>query len=277
MTIQKQWKHAGINEWVDTNLLDSSPYYQNIRTLVEQGELHEAFTLAEHSPKEEVSSFRLAALRRTVNNTMSQIVEWQTKCNKELHIVEPEDWLEIPRYNTVCEIIKDAKPIEHHVPNILDIGCYTGYFIRGLQERAGGPSSCHACDVQQDMMEYLDLKYKDARPPVKYFTHNVEVKLVRTYHIITMLELLTHVLDPVAALDTSLDALAPGGLILLTASTSYNERCPDRERLRSFDTKSILSLIDDRTRHKWGNPRAVEVKQIHSEYKNPELVVTLRR
>lgn len=137
---------------------------------------------------------------------------------------EPESIYKMPKFLLAIVKLKLIK-----AKKVLDIGCFTGYFARMVEE-AG--MECWGVDIQKDLMEKLGDKFKFARAEALPFKD-------KEFDAVVMLDVLEHTLDDKQALR---EAERVGKHVIINLPLPET---PDDsgEHIRNYDYGYILELL----------------------------------
>ena len=151
----------------------------------------------------------------------------------------PNDW-SLRRGESILEIIRSLG-LER--PEILDVGCGTGWFTGRLSRL--GPT------VGMDLSQTAIVLAKSQFPDVMFIAGNVfETQLPPAhFDLVVSQEVIAHVKDQSALLDRIAEALKPGGyLVITTANKLVMNRVdfgpdPDAHIKQWLDIKTLKSLL----------------------------------
>jgi 2-polyprenyl-3-methyl-5-hydroxy-6-metoxy-1,4-benzoquinol methylase len=102
--------------------------------------------------------------------------------------------------------------------SILDVGCGSGLFLDYLRQRLPGTSLC-GYELNEELLNLLAQRgYRTL--PVDPASFSAVQNAPLQFDAICMLQVLEHVEDPVAFLETFLPLLKPGGLLIITTPNS---------------------------------------------------------
>ncbi len=147
------------------------------------------------------------------------------KCNGKFITPRPTHSELVSYYNSLssirffkqtdAEAIKDSRKLKKQIEEIhptandvLEVGCSTGYYLRGLKlsgyKVMGSELSVEACELAE---KWYDVKvYSGEFPPISYFE---QFDVVIIHHVIE------HVSNPNAFFSEALQYLRKGGIILI--------------------------------------------------------------
>ena len=175
--------------------------------------------------------------RREDYPTHRDVVSWYLE-GKEATWSEPSYlW---PKFSTITQHLLDTIPPPAY---LLDVGCFTGYFLRHLSTlgyRGVG------VDLQADLMRALHEFCRHGPLDFQFCAmENVaEVFLEETFDAVLCLDVLEHVLDEQRALESVDRVLRPDGRIIFHLPR-YDA---DAEHLRSYTARDDVLRVGSRWR-----------------------------
>lgn len=148
---------------------------------------------------------------------------------------EANHWWFVARTN----ILKSqVEKYNDNIENFLDIGCGTGYFLSKISpivENAYG----------LDPHEYKNLKMDEI---ISGTVENIPFDN-NTFDFVSCLDVLEHIPNPEAGLDSILRVLKPGGFAIITVPAYqwlYGPHDRENEHVKRFNKKDFESLINPR-------------------------------
>jgi 2-polyprenyl-3-methyl-5-hydroxy-6-metoxy-1,4-benzoquinol methylase len=148
-------------------------------------------------------------------------------------------------YRAICERVRELLLCEFARPRLLDYGCGLGFFLDAAYE--------YGFDVEGVEFNRYALNY--IRKRYRYPAHGPEEPTGQlSWDVITMFDVIEHLRDPFAMLDTAHRLLVPDGLLVLSTmdSTSLTSRLMGkrledfrriREHLFFFDRANLASIL----------------------------------
>jgi len=95
--------------------------------------------------------------------------------------------------------------------DVLDAGCGTGHLLAELHKWSE-PRSMAGCDFSEEAMKYS----REHFPGVRFFTHDIYRALPGIYDVVLCTEVLEHLLFPFVAINNLIQAVPPGGHVVVT-------------------------------------------------------------
>lgn len=214
-------------------------FHDRVRELVNGGELLEAERVALHEfPPDGWLNVDALAVRSRVSERMRQIRYWNTH-GKPYAYCDPKSWEEQPKF----ELAKQVILANSDILKLLDVGCFTGYFLRHMAKLERPWEILSGCDIHKALMERLDKEHEEisfffstAETVADKFTYNAQ------YDCITCFDVLEHTLDDRAALINFYRLLRVDGLLIINVPLKGT---PDDgfEHLRMYTRKSLFELL----------------------------------
>lgn len=96
--------------------------------------------------------------------------------------------------------------------DVLDVGCGTGHLLAELQAWSQ-PRSLTGCDFSEQAMKFSRERFPDCQ----FFRHDIYEPLPQRNDVVLCTEVLEHLERPFIALNNLLNAVRPGGALVLTA------------------------------------------------------------
>ncbi len=151
---------------------------------------------------------------------------------------------------------------EQWVPpgRLLDIGCSSGHLLRAAKAR--GYSSCGVL-ANTRAVELIGKKYNFdvRRGPLSASTFSGE-----QFDLITMIDVLEHLSDPVTEMNSAARILQPGGIILaVVPNAGCAEAAKDVWNWRHFKPRAHTCLFDSRTLRELGLRSGLELIDVDTE------------
>lgn len=113
-------------------------------------------------------------------------------------------------YTSVVESVVKAR-VCLDGKNVLDCGCGVGYLIAEVSKRYR-PKLLTGTDFSEAAVNASKNKF----PEYKFYRHDITDPLLDKHDVIFCTEVLEHILDPFLALQNLVNALNPGGVLVLT-------------------------------------------------------------
>ncbi|OGF64228.1 hypothetical protein A2661_00590 [Candidatus Giovannonibacteria bacterium RIFCSPHIGHO2_01_FULL_45_24] len=160
----------------------------------------------------------------------------------ELYNTEKDHWWFRGRRRIISECLRLFCP--QKVERALDIGCGTGFNAVLLGNFSKNVFGLDFSDVAADLAKKLNPDFTLIKGEFP------EIKLDEQYNVITLLDVLEHIEDDVAALKRIEELLAPGGLALITVP-AFDFLWTEHDKLlhhkRRYAKPGLMSLIRSRT------------------------------
>ncbi len=118
-------------------------------------------------------------------------------------------------------LVEDVRRAREPVTKLLDIGAGTGGFLEAFH-KASPQTSLAAVEASPEARENLRNRLPDFQFPVD--TADAIADIDETYEVITLLQTLEHVFDPLTVCRQIHDLLTPGGVFLVTVPNRYSYR-----------------------------------------------------
>lgn len=129
---------------------------------------------------------------------------------------------------------------------ILDVGCYTGVFLRKMEE---DNHLCWGTDIQEKLMQDLDEEFKDTNLNFNYCRSDMlhqefEEKM---FDVVTCFDVLEHVIYPKETIKSIEKVIRPGGLVIVNLPKMVEGYYDDSfEHLRMYSEKYIENWLGKR-------------------------------
>ena len=166
-----------------------------------------------------------------VEKRLDEIRAWHKNGRPET-FSEPNSFSEQPKFQMALDLLKQRK-----INKLLDVGCYTGYWLRNLKEM--GYQNLSGCDLQRTMMPDigkglgLDMRFCSAETLEEEWDDN-------TFDCITLFDVLEHVLDLDLVLKQIHKVAKKGALIIIhLPSITKNYKDESHEHVRMFTLPQI--------------------------------------
>jgi len=176
---------------------------------------------------------------------LKEIEKWN-KDGKPSAYADPLSFDQFPKFPLTMKKIKERPEIK----SVLDIGCFTGYFLRHLSLEKSGKEfyDCHGCDIQKDLMARLNKEWNKKRPNMK-FTWATAENLgyeSKSFDAVVMLDTLEHCLDDKKALAEAERVLKPGGWMFINLPRNHEYLDDSGEHIRIYDDAYVKELFGDK-------------------------------
>ena len=170
---------------------------------------------------------------------LAEIKEWNVT-EKPSSFCEPPHFYAMPKFPmSLCKMWEHGG-----IKRVLDVGCYTGFFIDNLQ-RFGFKTS--GVDIQKELMLMvkqntgLDTRFANAEDlPFKD----------GEFDCVTMLDSLEHVLDDKKAISEAERVTKKGGLIIINLPRDFEEPDDSGEHIREYTEEYIKELFGKKKDYK---------------------------
>lgn len=140
----------------------------------------------------------------------------------------------LARYRFAAQLARDRR--------VLDIGCGVGYGSAALAD--AGAAEVVAFDVSADAIEHAKSQY--ARPTIDYRLASAEDFDFGKFDLVTCFELIEHVHDQGAVLDTIRRALAPAGAAFISTPRPRGEQPRSLFHVKELDFPELRELLESR-------------------------------
>lgn len=186
-------------------------------------------------------------VRSIIENQMKLMRHWDVAGKGEMNVFEPE--APFPKFSLAKNLIPEGA-------KVLDVGCYTGYFLRYLELEKG----VHATGIDIfDMSKAETL----ANGKVKFrrmHAREAQWEWRQTFDVATCFDVLEHLFDDVEALDSIEKTVKPGGLVIINLpqqqevkvddARKYIQTHPAPEHLRVYDRIAIEKMFGRKKNYK---------------------------
>jgi len=205
---------------------------QEIKAQYDWGNLLYAEALAKQDPELPISKEVLAR--------MQDIRDWD-KNGKPDGYVDPPSWESMPKFQRAADKIKEhsgGKGV-----HLLDVGCFTGFFVRQMNEFG---HNAHGCDIQPKLMRMLNVRFCNQTNGLRF--HAVSSSNIARYFkhgifdAVTFLDSLEHILDDKMAIQAAMQVLKPGGILIIHVPKGHLYPDDAHEHLRLYDEGSLKEL-----------------------------------
>lgn len=119
----------------------------------------------------------------------------------------------------------DEEGIELAGRRIIDVGCHAGCLLRLVRARYPG-AALFGCDISEVKLAMAARGCPDAE---LFFCALADLPGSKTYDVVFLTEVLEHLVDPEAAVLRLLEAVAPGGTLVMTVPDGREDRFPAKE------------------------------------------------
>lgn len=194
----------------------------------------------------------IASLREEVNKLVNDIRGWH-KDGREypgIHAVVP--FSTFPKFTIAKKLIEEFAQIG----SILDIGCYSGVFLKGI----GDTYERWGIDIHKKLLEIL----REEREPISYVFGTAEdIPLPPSkFNIVTAFDVLEHTLDLDRAIEEIERVCKPGGLIIVNLPQMTKDYVDEvLEHTRMFDEEDISRI--------WGHKKGFKMEDCVDELGRP--------
>mgnify|MGYP000877274200 CR=1 FL=1 len=196
---------------------------------------------------------------------IKEIEKWN-KDGKPWAYADPKSFDQFPKFPLTLKKIKERKEIK----SVLDIGCFTGYFLRhlSLEKNGDGYYDCFGCDIQKDLMDRLNKEWEKKRPNLKFTWASAEnlAYAVKSFDAVVMLDTLEHCLDDKKAIAEAEHVLKPGGWMFINLPRNHEYLDDSGEHVRIYDDEYVKELF--------GQKKNVEIEMCKDEYGRKTTYVT---
>jgi len=127
----------------------------------------------------------------------------------------------------------------------LDVGCYTGYFLREFIKRHPTRFQGLGVDIQRELMQKLNGLARTAGWPITFYTQIPQGAVVDA---ITCFDTLEHVVNDHALLKQMDAVLKPGGLMLIHLPQDQTFDQTNEEHLRIYRREDVDKICPNFTR-----------------------------
>ncbi|MEK6897068.1 MAG: class I SAM-dependent methyltransferase [Nanoarchaeota archaeon] len=214
-------------------------FLNNFQNLFSRGEMLKAEKLINHCvPIELEDDLLVLELRKHVGARMSEIRSWnihgRPKPESYATLVSP---LDFPKFALAHKKIKELRKSLR----ILDIGCYTGDFIKLLSKEG---HDCSGVDIHKDLMHKLNSENNG--DPNFIFSRAEEVgqRWGEEFDVVVAMDVLEHCLNVSAAVN-SIESVAKKSALIMINLPVMEEYYTDEayEHLRMFSERQIIKLF----------------------------------
>lgn len=148
-------------------------------------------------------------------------------------------------YRGICEELRRLSLSQKARPRLLDYGCGLGFFLDAAYEYG---FDVEGVEFNRFALEYIRNRYR-------YTVYGPDEPLPpEPYDVLTMFDVIEHLREPFAMLDTARDRLAPDGILVVSTmdSTSVTSRLMGKrledfrrisEHLFFFDRANLSSIL----------------------------------
>ncbi len=190
---------------------------------------------------------------REAKERLEEIKKWN-KEGKPSTFIDPPSFESFPKFVRAQEIIK-----ERSVYNILDIGCFTGYFIRHMAREG---YKCVGTDIQKELMNTMNYVCKGN--PQFYYMNAEETKFEEDFDVVCLFDVLEHCLDDKKTIQKA-EKVCDGLMIInLPRNAEYDD--DSGEHLRNYTDADIKKLF--------GNKNNFKVEVLKDELGRPTSFIT---
>jgi 2-polyprenyl-3-methyl-5-hydroxy-6-metoxy-1,4-benzoquinol methylase len=113
-------------------------------------------------------------------------------------------------YTAVSDCLRD-NGLKLDGKDLLDVGCGTGHLLFELQKWSK-PRSLVGCDFSEEAMKFSRERF----PGCRFFTHDICGPLPGIYDVVLCTEVLEHLEKPFVAIQHLINAVRPGGHVVIT-------------------------------------------------------------
>lgn len=200
----------------------------------------------------------IVALRDEANKLIDTIKRWQYVGREYIGSGEDEPFERFEKFVLAKQIILGA----YKTGSILDIGCYSGIFIKHMATMG---FECVGTDIHKELMARLD---KEAGGNPMYCFSGDFITL-RQFDIVTAFDVIEHCFDTHAMIDLMESAGKHGALIMINLpqmTPGYKDEV--FEHLKMFSHADILKL--------WGGKKEFMFRTCTDELGRPTSFITYR-
>ena len=172
---------------------------------------------------------------------VKQAQAWEEK-GKPSTWSEPRSWSEQSKFPWAEGLISSLQGSV----TILDVGCYTGYFLREFCKRHPVRFRGIGVDIQRDLMNKLNGLSRQAGWPISFY-HKIPVSI--QVDVVTSFDTLEHAVNDLTLLGDMNGSLKPGGLMLIHLPQEERFDETNEEHLRVYTRKDLENMLPryDRT------------------------------
>lgn len=164
---------------------------------------------------------------------LNRVKRWNSE-GKESSFNDPPSFDYFPKFTMALEIIQ-----ENDHEKVLDVGCYTGYFIRHLAKLG---IQCSGVDIQKDLMARLNKDYA-GNPKFKYGNAEQLPFDDETFDVVTLFDVLEHCLDDKKAIREAERVTKNNGMIIINLPKNCEYPDHSGEHVRNYDASDIHELF----------------------------------
>lgn len=215
-------------------------FLNSFQNLFSRGEMLKAQKLVNHCvPLELEDDPVILEIRKRVNDRMAEIVSWNIHGRpKSKSYVSISDPLDFPKFSLAYKKIKELNP---QPVGILDVGCYTGDFIKLL---SGEGYVCTGLDVHRDLMTKLN---EECGGNPKFIFARAEEACQRwgeEFDVVIAMDVLEHCFKTNACINSINSVLKPGGLAIINLPVMEEYYVDEAyEHLKMFSERQIIRLF----------------------------------
>lgn len=162
-----------------------------------------------------------------------EIEQWN-KEGKPSSFIDPQGLSQFPKFVRAKEFIKSHSEIKR----ILDVGCFTGYFIRHLAREG---YRCVGIDIQKDLMKIMNDMCK-GNPRFMYLNAQNSSLLEEKFDCICLFDILEHCLDDRLVI-TEAESIINHGFVIINLPRNQEYTDESQEHIRIYTDGYIEELF----------------------------------
>lgn len=200
-------------------------------------------------------------LRKECNDRISEIKSWQNGRPYPGTHAEAK-FEDFPKFVLARKKIKERYPDDNVL--ILDIGCYSGVFAKGI---IAGPMGCYGIDIHKELVEKLETENKIGNNFFKFGTMEDIPFSDERFNVVTAFDVLEHATDLETAISEVERVTKPGGLIIINLPRMTPGYVDEAfEHLRMFSDSDIQKI--------WGDKKEFKLEKCKDEFGRPTSFIT---